>query len=341
MHAGLLAALLGTFTVLQIQLAHFFAVDPISTTFTVAALYYAIRLVDTRRWQQVVLTGIMAALAIASKFSALPILAAPVVAGGFIWWQQEREKRSVEDRSLTFPVRTYRQAPGWLLAGVALLIAFVVFALTSPFVFLDWKNFYEAVVKEQGAMVRGIADFPFTRQYRGTTPYLYFIVQQVRWGMGWFLGLLGWGALAWVIIKDLVRIWRLPDDGVVQGEVIILSWMLPYFLITGSFLAKFNRYMAPIVPLLAVLGAGMLWGFAGWVVERRRRSESAGVQSSTAVDPSPPLQAAAPASPSLEASVAATTEPDNPPAAGPDPGEQPATDLPASPSMQPLSATTV
>ena len=352
-HAGLLAALLGTFMVLQIQLAHFFAVDPISTTFTVAALYYAIRLVDTRQWRHVLLTGIMAALAIASKFSALPILAAPVVAGGFILWQQERAK----DRSLTFPVRNNGQAPGfalkgsspkgWLLAGTALLIAFVGFTLTSPFVFLDWKNFYEAVVKEQGAMVRGIADFPFTRQYRGTTAYVYFIAQQVQWGMGWFLGLVGWGALLWVVIKDMVRVRRLPGDArvyshVVQGEVIILSWILPYFLITGSFLAKFNRYMAPIVPLLAVLAAGMLWGLAGWLAARRRRNESAGGQPSSATGPLPPVQAvAAPSvSLSLEDPTAEGTDPEDLPESSPDLWVQPETDLSAPLSVQPSLVTT-
>ncbi len=111
-------------------------------------------------------------------------------------------------------------------------------------------------------MVRGIADFPFTRQYRGTTPYLYFIEQQVRWGMGWFLGLVGWTAFGWAIVKTLLGRAKV-------GEWPILSWLVPYFLITGSFLAKFSRYMVPVVPFLTVLGAGMLWALALWLARRR------------------------------------------------------------------------
>lgn len=42
-------------------------------------------------------------------------------------------------------------------------------------------------------MVRGLADFPFTRQYRNTTPYLYFIEQQVVWGIGSAVGIGGPG----------------------------------------------------------------------------------------------------------------------------------------------------
>ena len=78
---GLLAAAFATFTVLQIQLAHFFAVDPISTTFTLLALYGAILFYDRQTIRTAVLTGVGIALAVASKFSALPIVFAPVVAG--------------------------------------------------------------------------------------------------------------------------------------------------------------------------------------------------------------------------------------------------------------------
>ncbi|RME43090.1 MAG: hypothetical protein D6791_16305 [Chloroflexi bacterium] len=266
-YVGLLAAALGAFTVLQIQLAHFFAVDPISATFTVAAVYHAIRLVDTRGWKQAALTGVMAALAIASKFSALPVLAAPGVAGLIILARQQAEAEAD-------PQAVRRETPGLVLALGAMIVAGVVFAITSPFVLLDFESFWRAVVKEQGAMVRGIADFPFTRQYRGTTPYLYFIEQQVRWGMGWFLGLVGWVAFAWALVKAALRRVRV-------GELLILSWVVPYFLITGSFLAKFNRYMVPVVPLLTVLGAGMLWLIAGRLAARlaHRERQPAGVDS--------------------------------------------------------------
>lgn len=256
--AGLLAAALGAFTVLQVQLAHFFAVDPISTTFTVAAVYHAVRLVDTGRWRQALLAGAMAALAMASKFSAAPILAAPVVAGVILTLRQRRQQPAPS-----------AQIPGWVLAAGSLAIAAAVFAITSPFVLLDFENFRIAVIEEQGAMVRGVADFPFTRQYRGTTPYLYFIAETIQWGMGWPLGIAGWLAFAWVLVKAL-------RGRASAGEWILLSWLVPYFGITGSFLAKFNRYMVPVVPFLTILAAGMLWALA-------RRSVFSG-QSSVASD---------------------------------------------------------
>lgn len=265
--AGLLAAAFSAFTVLQIQLSHFFAVDPISTTFTVLALYGALRMTETRAGHWAVLTGVGAGLAIASKFSALPILAAPVVAGALIWWQGRAGGQDT-GRSRNFiwqPARRRQQvtrsgsssslalATGLVL--LALLVAAATFAVTSPFAILDWENFRQAVLVEQGAMVRGDADFPFTRQYRGTPPYLYHIYQHTRWGMGWPLGILAFAGLAWVLVKALLR-------KASPGELIILSWIVPYFGLTGLFLAKFMRYMVPVVPLLLVFGAGLVTAIA-------------------------------------------------------------------------------
>ena len=237
--AALLAAALSAFTVLQIQLAHFFAVDPISTTFTLLALYGAMWMVERCTTGAAVLTGVGMGLAVASKFSALPILAAPVVAALIVAWRSRDENRTA----------VWEQA--WRRCLLACLVALVVFAVTSPFVILDWPNFAQAVIREQGAMVRGIADMPFTRQYRGTTPYVYFIEQQLRWGMGLPLGLVAFLGLAWVLVRALLRRAQ-------AGELILLSWVVPYFGITGLFLAKFMRYMVPVVPLFILMGAGLL-----------------------------------------------------------------------------------
>ncbi|UCC89249.1 MAG: glycosyltransferase family 39 protein [Anaerolineales bacterium] len=236
--AGLLAAAFSAFTVLQIQLAHFFAVDPISTTFTLLALYGAIRIHDRPSAGAAALTGVGIGLAVASKYSALPIVAAPLVAILFAVARSDPLERKA----------ARRLALGNLL--VVGLVSFVVFAVTSPFVLLDFESFWQAVVREQGDMVSGVADFPFTRQYRGTPAYIYFIVQQIRWGMGWPLGLLAFAGLAWVLARAIL-------GRASPGEWILLSWVILYFGPTGLFLAKFMRYMVPVVPLFVLFGAGL------------------------------------------------------------------------------------
>jgi YYY domain-containing protein len=237
--AGLLAAALTAFTVLHIQLSHFFAVDPISTTFTLLALYGSLLLYGRRSSGAALVTGVGIGLAVASKFSALPIVAAPLVAVVLSAMRASPDERWAVRR---LGLRNL------VVAGV---VSFVVFAVTSPFVFLDFDNFWQAVVKEQGDMVSGVADFPFTRQYRGTPAYLYFVWQQIRWGMGWPLGLLAFAGLAWVLIRAIL-------GRASPGEWILLSWVVLYFGPTGLFLAKFMRYMVPVVPLFILFGSGMV-----------------------------------------------------------------------------------
>ncbi len=287
---GLLAAAFSAFTVLQIQLSHFFAVDPISTTFTAMALYGALRMVEGRgdsRGTQgnpeelaidegsgrsvrshrasfgwAIFTGIGAGLAIASKFSGLPILAAPVAAGLLIWWQGR------SGHAARFTLHSSALVPALVMTALALAVAVLTFAVTSPFAILDWENFSRAVLTEQGAMVRGVADFPFTRQYRGTTPYLYQIEQLVRWGLGWPLGILAFASFAWVLVKLVIGRAR-------PGELIILSWVVPYFALTGLFLAKFMRYMVPVTPFLMVFAAGLLaamWRMGEGKVAKREQA---------------------------------------------------------------------
>lgn len=296
--AGLLAAALSTFTVLQIQLAHFFAVDPVSTTFTLLALYGAVLMVDRPGKGTAILTGIGVGLAVASKFSALPVAFAPVMAAYFAATRPPTADRQppIEESpqaTTAFPSPLPNSQPPtsnpWPLAStlqlaiLALAVAFVIFALTSPFVLLDFENFKHAVIEEQGNMVSGLADFPFTRQYRDTWAYWYFIDQQLRWGMGWPLGLLALVGTLWVALKAI-------QSKATAGEWIILGWIVLYFGPTGLFLAKFMRYMVPVVPLFTLFGAGLvaaLWR-RGEAMQGSRGAEEQGSE----VTPLPPRTSA-------------------------------------------------
>lgn len=240
--AALLAAAFSAFAVFHIQLAHFFAVDPISATFVLLTVYASMLMVDRRSTGSAVLAGLAIGLAVSSKYSALPVALAPAVAAWFVW----RSPAEVAPARARNPL-----AEAVYLLSIAGLVSFFVFAVTSPFVLLDYANFHQAVVEEQGRMVSGVADFPFTRQYRNTTAYLYFIEQQVRWGLGWPLGLVAFIGLGWAMVQAVRR--KLPPAG-----WIILAWVVPYFGVTGLFLAKFMRYMSPVTPFAIIFGAGLI-----------------------------------------------------------------------------------
>ena len=56
-----------------------------------------------------------------------------------------------------------------------------------------------------------------------------------------------------------------------RGSVLLLSWVVPYLLITGSFEVKFLRYMIPATPFLVLFGSRMLLDLWDAVNERLPR----------------------------------------------------------------------
>ncbi|MEZ4680010.1 MAG: glycosyltransferase family 39 protein [Caldilineaceae bacterium] len=266
--AGLIAAAFYAFTAQAIQLSHFFAMDPASTTYTVLAVLGAVMMVQERSLRAVILTGVAAGLAIASKFSALPVLAVPITAAILVIWREQLASRA--DGRLT---DARSQIYVFLSIPVIFALAGITFFVTSPYAILDWSSFIQATLVEQGRMVRGIADFPFTRQYRNTTPYLYFLEQQFNWGLWWPLGTVVALGILYTLLQllySLIRLvvqtfiqptqagaWQLSDQH--AANIILWSWVVPYFGLTGAFLAKFNRYMSPLLPFAVFFGAALIW----------------------------------------------------------------------------------
>jgi len=209
---GLLAAACVALTVLHIQLAHFATFDPGLTCLVVAALLFAVR-------RQARLAGLCFGLALGTKFSAA-LLILPL--------------------GLAFERRALQRALG---------LALLAFAATNPYALLQPGELV-ANLRDQAAMLRGDESFPFTQQYHGAWAYLYPVEQQIRWGMGFPLGLAAWGGLA----GALAAAWRRPR----AGRRVVLAWVLLYFGFTGGLHTKFMRYMLPITPLLAIYGAAAL-----------------------------------------------------------------------------------
>lgn len=280
---GLLASAFLAVNVMHLQLARFFAVDPYLTFFVLLALTFMVlsirdQVSDGLRVVLTLLAGIVIGLATGSKFGGI-LLFIPMAMT--VIWQ------------IKWPVG--RRLLMLLIAG---LLAFIVFSLTNPFALLDnscqvdgslqagpiqipgllLKSCYLQNVALQGTMVRGLRDVPFVRQYAGTTPYLYFVEMQLRWGMGLLLGLVGFAGLIWTswrVFKAIIQWWQgrsakpsANDDvkieplaarfPVTAAEIILLSWSLPLFLTTGAFEVKFMRYLQPLIPLLMLYGAAML-----------------------------------------------------------------------------------
>jgi hypothetical protein len=268
---GLIAAACVAVTVLHIQLSHFYAVDTLLTFFIVATMFFAARFAQMGKRRDAVLMGVAFGLALATKTSAAPLIVPIVIAvvrvnrgEGEAGRQGDKERISLSlSRSPTLPF--IAAVRSWLdqiwrarktllaIAGVA-VIAFVV---TQPYALLDPIRYFGQVGTEW-LVARGWLDYPYTRQYADTLPFVYPIVQSSVWGMSLPLGIFAWGGSA----LFLWQWWRKRELALsgVEGwrDGFILSWALVYFIVVGGQYAKYLRYLLPLLPFLFLMAGASL-----------------------------------------------------------------------------------
>lgn len=236
-NVALLAAALVAFTPFQLQVSHFYAVDTTLLFFVTLTVLACVALVNTNHpslWALGV--GLSYGLGLATKFSAAP-LAVPLLVAVLLRWYRHDLFSALTSLLLT--------------SGTTI----VVFLIAEPYALLDLRNFAQQV-SEQGSLARGALDFPYVRQFAGTTPYVYEAQNIVLWGLGVALGLAACAGIVWL----LWRAWRRKAD----LWLVILSWVIVYGAITGSFYVKFMRYMLPIYPFLTLIAASALVTFVGY-----------------------------------------------------------------------------
>ena len=228
---ALLAAALVAFTPFQLQLSHFYTVDTMLLFFVTLTVLACVVLVDTDkpvRWSLV--AGLGYGLALATKFSAAPLAVSLFVALAMRW---------------------YRYGFSTVLVPFLLSVCatIVVFLIAMPYALLDMPEFIQQVA-QQGDLARGALDLPYVRQFAGTTPYVYEAQNMLFWGMGLMLGLAALAGFLWLCWC----VWK-RDAG---PWLVVLSWVVVYGAITGSFYVKYMRYMLPIYPFLTLMAASIL-----------------------------------------------------------------------------------
>lgn len=233
---GVLAGLLLAACPLHLQNSRFATVDVILTFFVLLALMQMVRLSQEGRPRQYILAGVCIGLALATKFSAMPLFLPLAVAALSRWSVEKRFSRVVL----------------WTVA--AGLAALAAFAVAEPYGILRWERFVRDI-REQSEMVRNAGQFPYTTQYMHTTKYAYELWQLVVWCMAPALGL----TALWATLARVGSTWRERRG----EEAVLLSWVIPFFLVSGWFEVKFPRYLLPIYPIL------ILWA-SDWLVRKYR-----------------------------------------------------------------------
>jgi len=211
-------------SVIHIQNSHFYTTDVFITNFVILTLIFSIKNSYNPTKNKTLILALIFAAGLAFKFSFMPALV-PILLSFLIPFYKKRIK---------------------ILDLLKYILIFVFYSLIflfifQPYSFIDY-NTYFSHISEQSKMVRGVLDFPYTRQYLETTKYIYPLSQLFTWGTGPVLGIFSILGLIFATFKLLKE----RDN----FHILIFSWFITYLLINGFFQVKFLRYFLPLTPII-------------------------------------------------------------------------------------------
>ncbi|MDH5606523.1 MAG: glycosyltransferase family 39 protein, partial [Anaerolineae bacterium] len=246
---AILAAAFSTFTVMQIQLSHYFTVDTFLNLFALMALYFAVQISQEKdekvfRWQTFAWFGAALGMAVASKISAA-VIAVMLPVAVFARLSQEPE----EDR--------YDLA--WTALGYMVAAAFVsllAFRIFQPYAFRGPGFFNMALNEKWVANIRALAaqqagdiDWPPSIQW-ARRPRWFSLQNMAFWGQGLPLALFAWAGFAAIGRRMLQGEWR--------KHIVLWGWTALFFTWQSMAFNPTMRYQLLSYPGLAI--------FAGWAV---------------------------------------------------------------------------
>jgi 4-amino-4-deoxy-L-arabinose transferase-like glycosyltransferase len=214
---AIVSALLLAVSIFHVQSSHFIATDVPVAFFIILTLFAAGRIVDGGKPWHYVMAGLAIGLAVGTKYSAY-VIVVPVLMAHLIAWRKGTTNLISTDLL-------------WL--G---LVALITYTLTTPYSLLDSSQFIEDILYE--------------------------------WRHHKVVGHIGAeGDTAWWLVT---RLWNSSDRWVTVAAFIgfalgiwkrewkillVLGFALTYFLSMASNLVRFERFLVPLIPALA-LAAG-------------------------------------------------------------------------------------
>lgn len=255
---ALLSAAFLASCVLHIQLSHFMTVDLLMSAFLTMGLLFCIRFAQHGHIQDAVAMGLALGLSMASKFNGITLGAAIAVAYIIVWLAGKQKLRDL----LAYCV------PLTLLCWSLAFAAFEYFALRDPYTYIH-------AIGVQAKMVSGETDWPYTRQYINTAPYVFQLQNLILWGMGSGMGVAAIAGTLWSLFEQIAvfirgdseaKLLKRPKGWISRwlndtrraGVLVMLGWAVPFFAYTARLEVKFLRYMLPLTPVLCLFAADAL-----------------------------------------------------------------------------------
>ena len=242
---GLLSCLFLSSTFVFIDLCHSAKQDVTMVLFLLLSFLYISLILKTGLRKYYILAGIFAGLAISEKYNA-GFVVIPVTVSHYMWGSIN----NISKRMLILN-------PNLLMAFITLGITFIV---CNPYVIIN-----------PGEIWNGISNLLFNFstigrvgiQQSSVNPYIYLATNILKNGMGITLEIV-------VVIGLIYCIYRREKE-----DLLLLSLIIPYILVSGSMKTMAPHYLLPAMVLMIIMGSLFISSFIVNVFKQKRSQEIA------------------------------------------------------------------
>jgi len=239
---GLLTALFLAVEPVHVRYSHVAVTDVPATAFSLLALLLLVGAAQGRGRRWLVAGAVAAGLATSVKYN-LGMLFIPATVA---WWYVSKKERGAAvpvagaDGTPAASPRRARAATRWVLTvgRLVYLPMLLAFVLTSPYVVIDYGDFWHDFARQSAIVGRGWLGF----EHVGNGYWYNFNVNLV--------GALGVALLAVALGGLALALWRRTP-----ADMVLVPYAIVYFVYVSSWHVLPNRYLIPIVPLLLLLAA--------------------------------------------------------------------------------------
>ncbi len=236
---GLLSSLFLAFTLLHVRYSRLIRPD-VPMTFFITLSFLCIYLIyEKGKIRDYILATLFTGFSIATKYTGV-ILVVPIFLAHL--FRGLKEKRSL--LSIFFNKRVF----------LILIFIAVGFFIANPYGILRFPHLLRTI----RGWLEGLNKISANNQGE-ISSWLYYIIGPLNDGMGQPLGIFSLAAVVYAVFRHRKK------------DILLISFPLAYYLIMGSFLRHFDRYILPVVPFLVIAAAVFLVEIASKLSRSKRR----------------------------------------------------------------------
>lgn len=233
---GILASLFALFSVGLIQFAHFGTFEMWLTFLGIWLFYFSLNLIGKLSLKNIVICAALSGVLVSTKISSLPILAIPIFS---IFLNLSSR---IKTKKLIFKFQTLSLIV--LKTLLMFCVSLIIFAATSPFVFLDFPSFASSI-KYESSVAFGILSVFYTGEFFNSIPIIFQFTKIYPFILNPILTILFIPSFLYILFKAIKPKYL--------AYLLLSTCYLLLFIPQAFLFAKWTRYIIPTLPFVYLI----------------------------------------------------------------------------------------